>query len=190
MDVKSRKLGKLGASLHSRIALDNGARFCDSSASVSRLTWEAFLIFVSRHWIKGSPIMVVRIASILPATLILLMLADVRPARCDGWNPFASSDANTITTHKPATKVTKKEPSTLDKVGTGTKNFFNKTGETLGLKKPEPKKPSIAFAKPPRLASKKKTESTSWLPSFLKPEEPKKPKTVEDWMSRNTRVDP
>ncbi len=130
--------------------------------------------------------MFVRIAKILSATLVFALLATARPA--DGWslNPFASSETKATTVRKP---VAKKEPSTLDKIGTGTKDFFNKTGEALGLKKPEPRKPTYAIAKPPKLQPRKKSKSNSWLPSFLQPQEPPKQKSVADWMTANKRPD-
>lgn len=136
--------------------------------------------------------MVVRIARILSAGVILILLADAQPAVCEGWslpNPFASK---TDTKKKPVTKVSKTtnaEPSMLEKASTGTKNFFSKTGETLGLKKPEPKKPTAAYAKPPVLKTPYKPEKSSGLSSLFKPEEPKRDKTVTDWMQKE-RLDP
>ena len=128
--------------------------------------------------------MVVRIARILSASVILVALADVRPARCDGWslsNPFAPE---TKTEKKPITKVTKKEPSTWEKLGTGTKNFFSKTGEAMGLKKPDPKKPQYATPTPPKIQATKKTETKSWVSRMFQPEEPQKPKNVTEWMGQ------
>jgi hypothetical protein len=133
-------------------------------------------------------IMVVRIARILSASLVLALLADVRPAKCDGWslaNPFSSSTKTTEVKRKPAPKATTKDPSVLQKLGTGTKNFFNKTGEAIGLKKPEAKKSHYATATPkPRNIQPVKKESKSWLPSFMQPEEPKKPKNVSEWLAQ------
>jgi hypothetical protein len=127
--------------------------------------------------------MVVKFARILSATLVLALMAEVRPAA--GWslNPFAT-ETKTTTVHKPAAKS---EPSTLDKIGSGTKSLVNKTGETLGLKKPEPKRPTVAYARPQTIKPKKKPQSSSWLPSFMQSEEPKKDKNVSDWMSNNKR---
>ena len=82
--------------------------------------------------------MVGRIARILSASVMVVLLADVRPALCEGWSllhPFSSETTSETKPKRPTPKTVKKEPSTLNKVGTGTKNFFNKTGETLGLKK-------------------------------------------------------
>jgi hypothetical protein len=137
--------------------------------------------------------MVVRITRVLSASVILALLVNVMPAVCDGWslsNPF-SSDTKTQALKQTAPKPVKKEPSALEKLGTGTKNFFSKTGEALGLKKPEPKKPlyATAVARPQTIPSSKKTETKSWLPSMFQPEEPKKPKTVSEWIG-NKRLDP
>lgn len=137
--------------------------------------------------------MVVRIARILSACVTLVLLANVRPAVCEGWslpNPFASK--TTTKTAKSVTNVSttpKKEPSVLEKAGTGTKNFFSKTGETLGLKKPEPKKPIAAYPKARVVQPPRKTESKSWVGSLFQPDEPPKPKNVTDWM-QNKRLDP
>jgi hypothetical protein len=72
----------------------------------------------------------------------------------------------------------------LDKVGTGTKNFFDRTGETLGLKKPAAKKYGYATPQAPHVQGSKQSSSSSWLPSMLQPEEPQKPKTVSEWMGQ------
>ena len=137
--------------------------------------------------------MVVRIARILSASVILVLLADGRPAVCEGWslpNPFSSESKTEPKSKKPVLKTAKKQPSALEKMSTGTKNFFNKTGETLGLKKPEPKKPGYAVAKAPPIQPRKKADSKSWLGSVFQSEEPKKDKTVPEWMDNNKRLDP
>ena len=122
---------------------------------------------------------------------MLVLFANVQPVLCEGWslpNPFSSEP--TPKPKKTGLKTVKQEPSALDKIGTGTKNLFNKTGETLGLKKPQPKKPQYATAKPPTIQPVKKDDSKSWLGSLFKPEEPKKPKTVGEWMTSGKRLDP
>lgn len=137
--------------------------------------------------------MIVKIMRILAASAMMLLLADVRPATCEGWSilhPFSSSESKQETkTRQPAPKTARQESSTLDKMGQGTKKFFSQTGETLGLKKPEPKKPTYATAKPPVIQPPPKKESKSWFGSMFQPEE-KKPKTVGEWMSQNKRMDP
>jgi len=130
-----------------------------------------------------------QITRILSVGLVLvLMSGGLRPAVCHGWslpNPFASDSK--------AKKTEAKEPSLFEKAGTSTKNFFVKTGETLGLKKTEVKKPATGYAypKPPVLHKRKKPEEPSWLSSLnpFKTEEPAKPKNVVDWME-NKRLDP
>ena len=68
-------------------------------------------------------------------------------------------DSPAIRAENPARTVS------LDKTSAGTKNIFNKTGETLGLKKPTVKKPTMAYAKPPKLCPKAK-DSPSWFAKF------------------------
>ncbi len=113
------------------------------------------------------------------------------PDACKGWSlldPFSSQASTDAKTKKSSAKKVEKEPSTFDKINSGTKNFFNKTGETLGLKKPEPKKKAVyATPRRPEIQTRKKT-SSSWLDMF-KSEEPKKPDTVPEWMN-NKRLDP
>ncbi len=136
--------------------------------------------------------MVVRIAGILPAGVALLVLAGARPPECAAWSllhPFSSDTAAETTPPQPPAKPAKKEPSVLAKVGAGTKNFFNRAGETVGLKKPEPKQPEYARVVPPTLVPPKKAESKSWIASMFGPEEPEKPKTVSEWLG-NDRLDP
>ena len=121
--------------------------------------------------------MVVRIARVLSAGVVLALVACVQPAACGGWslNPFASESKTTVT----STKVAKTEPTVLQKVGSGTKNFFNKTGETLGLKKPETKKYHYASPKPPAQPTK---PVKSWITNPFQTEKKKERKTVTDWM--------
>ena len=135
--------------------------------------------------------MVARIARIAMTGLMLVLLADVRPALCDGWslpNPFASDkDKTEAKAKKPVAKPVKKPPSTLDKIGAGTKNFFTGVGNTLTGKKAEPKKdPAKQNAypqSPTSKAQKKKDDSKSWFGSWFKPEEPKPAKTIDGFMS-------
>ena len=134
--------------------------------------------------------MIIRIQRILLVVVLAALLANVQPALCGGWsipNPFSSESKTASKKKARITKVVKKEPSVLEKIGDGTKNFFDRIGETLGLKQPAPKKYGYATAQAPRARGSKKTESKSWLPSILPPEESKKPKTVTDWMSQPRR---
>jgi hypothetical protein len=131
-----------------------------------------------------------RIARVLLVCAVLVLWVVVQPAVCEGWSllqPFSSDASAETKAKKPVAKTVKKEPSALDKVGTGTKSFFNKTGETLGLKKPEAKKPTYASPRRPDIQRPKKP-SKSWLDMF-KAEEPKRPESVPEWMN-NKRLDP
>ena len=115
--------------------------------------------------------MVVKIAKILSIGVMLVVLADARPAACEGWSllhPFSSETKTDAKPKKPVLKTAQTEPSLLEKIGTGTKNFFNKTGETLGLKKPESKKPQYATPTPRTIQPRKKEESKSWFGSFIR----------------------
>jgi hypothetical protein len=134
--------------------------------------------------------MAAKISRILSACVLLALLANARPSVCEAWSllhPFSSETDTKL--QGPAARPTKKEPSTLDKVGAGTKNFFSKTGETLGLKKAQPKKPLYVSATPkqPVINQPKKNNSKSWFP-WMKSEEPPRPKNVPEWME-NRRLD-
>jgi hypothetical protein len=136
--------------------------------------------------------MVVRTARVLPAIVATLILcAGVRPSQCEAWSllhPFSSDGTPAA---KPQPKKPAPKPSTLDKVVAAPGNVLTKVGNTITGKKPEPPKATsqmYATSRLPDIQPPKK-ESKSWVPSFLKPEEPKKPKTVSDWLSKN-RLDP
>ncbi len=160
--------------------LDTADLFCDTSAP-DGVFW-AFVFSVASN--EEVEIMVVRISRILSAGIVVVVLANVQPAMCSGWslpNPFASKSEKK---KSRVTPVKKQEPSFLEKIGDGTKDFFDRTGETLGLKKPAAKKYQYATPQRPHAAAPKSSQSDSWLPSMYPPEESKKPKTVTDWMSQ------
>ena len=126
-------------------------------------------------------------------TLVLLAgIVAVRPQACEAWslpNPFGWGSSSEKKVKQSPARAAKKPPSTWDKLAAGTKSFFNKTGEALGLKKPAKKgRPQYAYAKP-RVAKRRKPESKSWF-DWMKPEEPKRPKTVNDWMGSTEQVHP
>ncbi len=76
--------------------------------------------------------MIVKIARVLSACAVFVLLTGVRPAVCE-----AASLLQPVT-------------STLSKVGTGTKNLLTKTGQTVGLvKKPKVKKSKWPAGKTP-----------------------------------------
>ena len=133
--------------------------------------------------------MVIKSTHLLLAGGALVLLAGVRPSECKAWSPLHpfSSDTATANASPPPAKPVK-EPSALDKVGSGTKSFFNRAGEAVGLKKPEAKMPGYARVIPPTIVPPKKPESKSWFATMFGPEEPEKPKTVSEWLG-NDRLD-
>lgn len=130
---------------------------------------------------------------LLIASLVMVLL--LSPAASMAWslNPFASS-GNEDTASKKASNPTAKQPlSAWDKLTLGTKQFFDKTGETLGIKKPQPKKrvaSAIAVPKTPQLQPRRKAETKSWFSSMFEPEEPERPKTVGEWMGSSKQLNP
>jgi hypothetical protein len=84
--------------------------------------------------------------------------------------------------------TTKKEPSLLDKVGTGAKNLVTGIGDTLTGKKkpaPAPKKPINGYATTSIKtgAAAKPPEKQSWLTSMFSSKEPDKQKTPSEWIA-------
>jgi hypothetical protein len=126
-----------------------------------------------------------RCAKILLVLGMLVALSQVNIHRCAAWslNPFASGDNSESRTYISA----KRSQSPLDKLATGTKNFFNKTGEALHLKKPAPKKPpAIVAAKPPAIPQR---QQKSWLTGMFSKKEDR-PARVVDWLSSTKQVTP
>ena len=130
--------------------------------------------------------MIGRITKTLLIVAVFIGLAQAGPSVCSGWSlfdPFASKDKPQTTM---VSQTTHKPPSAWDKFTTGTKNFFNKTGETLGLKKKEPKKPpAVVAAKPRKIQKPEKPGMFSWLAP-----KPDKPDGVKDWMSKTKQITP
>ncbi len=139
--------------------------------------------------------MVVKLARIVTASLVLVVLANLRPAVCYGWSPWpfssedSQSEASKANRRLPTTRVaqntTRTQPSTLDKIGTGTKNFFTKIGNTLTGKKSQPKQDMNApvYPKNPLTMVDK---DKSWWPSWLRPEQPR-PKNVREYLQETKR---
>ncbi|MHB1033483.1 MAG: hypothetical protein ACYC35_01835 [Pirellulales bacterium] len=150
----------------------------------------------------------------IPSALaILVLLAAGSRATAEGWSwtsPFSSgakdtsgqaksnkskSSSNVSRTAmidgrplvKPSISPQRKEPSALDKVGSGTKKFFTRTADAISFKKPAPKKkPSTSYAwgssqKTPQPKLKKKDQS--WFSSWFAPKEPKPPESVGEWLA-------
>ena len=134
--------------------------------------------------------MIRKIARTLLIISMLMGLGYAKPSACLGWslNPFASNNDQTQVRPVSATKTTKKTPSAWEKLTTGTKSFFSKTGETLGLKKKEPKKaPPVVAAKPRVLQPKAK--KSGGLFGWMNPQ-PEQPTKVEDWMQSTKQITP
>jgi hypothetical protein len=132
--------------------------------------------------------MIQRITKTLLIVATLIGFAQVGPSTCFGWSilhPFASDEKPQTTM---VSRTTQKPPSAWQKVTTGTKNFFNKTGETLGLKKKVPKKaPAMVAVKPRQLQPK--AQQSSGMMSWLFPKE-EKPKDVKGWLDSTKQVTP
>jgi hypothetical protein len=126
----------------------------------------------------------------IPKTLLLgamiVGLACVGRSAHGDWslNPFASNKSQTRTYDTS----TKKSPSAADKVAAGTKNFFNKTGEALGLKKPQPKKAPPFVAAKPRTAPPRYQEKKGMF-GWLVPDKPRA-KTVKEWIDHTSQITP
>jgi hypothetical protein len=153
----------------------------------------------SRMTNSESLAMTAKFAKTLLIVMLLVAYVAARPVVCEAWSfwPFSSSDSKETKPSKPAPAAPanqpaqKSQPSTLSKMSSGTKSFFDKTGETLGLKKPEKKQaPSFAYAKPP-VMQKKQPEKKSWFGSWFGTKEPeKKDKSVSDWIGSSKPITP
>jgi hypothetical protein len=144
----------------------------------------------SRFWWWFHPrkgIMVAKMLQVVSATAVLLVLTGTPSSAEDSQSKSSFSffhKEKTPTSYVVGKTPPNQDESMLGKIGTGTKNFFSKTGETLGLKKPAPKKPQYTSATV-RRASPPKKESKSWMPSIFSSEDKeKKPKAVTDWMKQ------
>jgi hypothetical protein len=188
-------MAKLGAAASAENALDICPVFCNTPASIRRQARRGLpdRSHHSRLRFFGTipqrtPVMFQTIAKPLLIGAVLIGLVCASQSAYAGWslNPFASSD-------KPQTETrpvnSTKKPSALDKVAAGTKNFVNKTGEALHLKKPQPKKPPAVVAVKPRVVPQRYKEKKSWF-SWLKPKEPPPEKSVSEWIGKTKQVTP
>jgi hypothetical protein len=150
----------------------------------------------SDSYIEGSA-MVAKTARVFSACLaMLVLLAGVRPAVGEGWSILHPLTFGSTSDAKPKQPVmqsqpTQKPPSTFSQIVAAPGNLATKVGNTITGKKPEPvKAPAAMYARPtpPVIAPPPKKESKSWVSSWFQPEEPKKPKSVSDWMGQ-PRVD-
>jgi hypothetical protein len=128
--------------------------------------------------------MIRRITKTLLIVSMVIGFMHVGSSAFCGW-PFASDDPPKTTM---VSRMKQKPPSTWEKVSSGTKNFFNKTGETLGLKKKEPKKPPAVVAPRQRmLVQKAKKDSGGFLGLFGSK---KKDENVAEWMKSTEQIKP
>jgi hypothetical protein len=130
--------------------------------------------------------MTIRFVQLSALALALTVLISIRPAIADGLLPDIFS-SNKTDTQKAPPKASKSEPSTISKMGTSTKKFFTNIGDTLTFKKsapPQKTMPTNPYIKPPKEESK-----PSLLTSWFNKEEPKKPKTANEWLEQK-RLDP
>ena len=138
--------------------------------------------------------MAARVARSVMASLVLIGLVGVRPAVCNAWSPWPfSSDkaaqSKTEVTNCSATQTKQPEPSMFSKIGTGTKNFFTKIGNAVTGKKAPPERKlaeGVAYPRNP-MTPQKETGLSAWVPSWMKPAEPKKPISVPDYLKKNPR---
>lgn len=139
-------------------------------------------------------IMIARLLQLAVIGAVLTGLAGAQSVFAEGWSlwPSAQQKSNQSTAKSEPIAPPHKaqpEPSALEKIGTGTKNFFTQIGNTLTGKKPEePRKRMAGMATPSRPYSAGKKESGSWMPSWLQAEE-QKPTTVPEYMRTTTRPD-
>ncbi len=135
--------------------------------------------------------MLARTGRILLLAAAMVLATSVRPAVCVAWSlwPFGSETKTEAKPKRPPPRAAKKEPSTWDKITAGPKSVCGKVGDALTFKKPPPKRYDYAVPKMPAVTPKKE-ESKSWFSSWFKPAEPKKPKSVSEWMDTTKRMDP
>ncbi len=139
--------------------------------------------------------MVAKIARIVTASLVLVAFLSVRPAVCNGLWPFSGdkseSDASRSNGATPRTNIvatsSQTQPSTFDKIGTGTKNFFTKIGNTVTGKK-TPTRQDNAAPVYPKNPLTMQDKDKSWWPSWLRSEK-EKPKTVQQFLRESKRSD-
>lgn len=114
-------------------------------------------------------------ARILSVCVLLAVFAGA-PRAFGGWFDGETKKSNT-----PTPTVNKKGPSVFQKIGDGTKKFFDGVGNTLGLNKkaPKPNPYHTAWNTPPKQPEKK-----GFLDGLFAPKQPEKPKTQtpSEWL--------
>ena len=126
-----------------------------------------------------------RTRSILVGTCLVLLLATFAGAAEEGWslsklNPFSQS----TTTKKKTPQVRKTQPSTLDKVTSGTKNALAKTNQAINPWAKKSTSSSKRTSTQQAANRSKSAEKKSMFNWFGKAEEPKQPKTVSEFISQ------
>jgi hypothetical protein len=127
--------------------------------------------------------------AILVVVMVCATLALAAPASAEGWklpnlNPFSktSSKGTQTTRARPAVSPSRAaEPSFLEKVNTGTKEFFTKTGDFLMPWKKSDKKPSASrTTTAARPAGKKSIFPWAGDKKETEPE----PQSLTDWLAQ------
>lgn len=130
-----------------------------------------------------------KLARVLVAALVLT-IGGPRAVQADGWFSNAFSSTKSSTTQKPPPWVkTTKPPSALERLSTGTKNFFSGIGAALTPKKTAPKSSTMADSPWIRAQTASKPPQKSSWSLFGSAAEPKKPKSPADFLSMK-RLDP
>jgi hypothetical protein len=127
-----------------------------------------------------------RTRSILVGACLLLMFASLGISDDQSWSLSKLNPFSKTTSTKPKTIERKPAPpSTWGKVSSGTKNSLTKTNETINpwAKKSSPTTSRTSSKQPanqPKAAEKKSFLSSMWPAK----EEPKKPKTVSEFLAQ------
>jgi len=134
-----------------------------------------------------------KIARILPAVVVMVLLVGDQSAVADGWSLrklLPVSKTETKPKKHYVSRTAKRPPSPLEKLGAETKKFFTKAGEVLRLKKPAPKrKPTnqyIPWIREPKprwpLQYQNRQKKKSWLSFLFGHKEPKPPQSPREWI--------
>lgn len=109
----------------------------------------------------------------------LLLVGSASYSQADGWyyNPFGGSSEQSTKTVKSSKKS---EPSTLQKMNQGTKNFFFSLNPFAASKSRSTSSGSV-FPSRNNLKPKKKESSWNWW--FTSPQD-EPPQTVDDFLAR------
>jgi hypothetical protein len=132
-----------------------------------------------------------------------MLVCTSAPAMAEGWswsslNPFSTGEAKSKTSQSSSwlggksLKSTKSKksgtdkPSLLARMGSGTKNAWNRTKEALSVEDDEPKQEGRHYSwdNPSPYRRTKKKEESSWWSNWWRREEPHPSKTVQDFLSQ------